>query len=246
MRFDRLTVEQEVDSVDQDSTSGHPAPTRRSLLTQAAGGFALAASGLFLPRGAEEATARKPVDGLRNRTGQRKRRRRSNGNNGNKKNNNKKNSKNSLSRRGIMFRVASDWDPAVKAEFYRFAGEAGVTLEYDLVTAQDIPPHNESFTVFSDPEVDCFLWINGRYYIDVWNPFFAPPHLKMAFGGSLKTDYILNERNAWQPDASGEIIVDDDVSKGDSKIMTVDNIKITVTYHDDSTDYKMFDVTLGF
>lgn len=39
---------------------------------------------------------------------------------------------------------------------------------------------------------------------------------------------------------------DDDVSQGDSKIMAVDNIKKPVTYHDDSTDYKMFDVELGF
>jgi hypothetical protein len=172
---------------------------RRELLG-AVGGFALAASGLFLPAAAAEKAAREGANGgaLGGRRGKNRRgrakhqRQRTN----NKRQGHGKEKENGAGRlpwqeRGIAFHVTS-YGANLDIQFWRlFPGTA-----WELVGEQSVTPGHP--VSFQDARPICGVWIGSENFIRVENPTLMPwVEMQFGVGGEMRQHDGWVNGNSW-------------------------------------------------
>ena len=206
--------------------------TRRALLS-AAGGFALAASGLLLPgRLVEDAAADShPVRRLQQRKNQRRttsrhQRRRS------KDHNNGKNKGGcTFCIRGIEWRVNIGSGLSFDVQLW---SRAGGGRGWRMVDSQNFGFDSKDF---STNDTFGILWIGQRYYLLATNDF-PYPWVKIGYGGHFGS-------SGW---VDGTLVTDQyTMHEGDfAPNMHVDNLVFKVYRGDDGEDdYKHFNLTIG-
>lgn len=255
-QYDRGAGQQEDVAAESDPAYGDPGRTRRSLLARAASGFALAASGLYLPDGQDEAEAKGPSGRLGDRTRSRKRKRR---HNRRRKKNDKNNDKN-LNRDhgkgspaiddGLRFRVFNGLTDeesrgGLRLQFWRDEFDEGVYTPGALTTLPPCPwsEHNEA--IYLTPWSDAFLWLNDRYFVEAWNPEILPVKAKLGLGGSVD-----RHGGGW---SGGQVKVEETLHVGGTLRFSDDESGVTVVirrnqdYEDKGSgaEYKDFEVWIG-
>lgn len=213
-------------------TDDAPNPTRRSLLG-AAGGFALAASGLLLPgRLVEEAVAdSNPVRRVQQRKNQRRtkarhRRRRSQG-----RHNGKNKGKCVVCIRGINWFVNIGSGLSYDVQLWSRAGGGRGWRQVDSQT------FGFDSRQFYTNDTFGILWIGQRYYFLATNDF-PYPWVKIGYGGHFGS-------SGW---VDGTLVTDQfTMHEGDfAPNMHIDNLVFKVYRGDDGDDdYKHFNLSIG-
>jgi hypothetical protein len=222
------------DDMDQGESQGHTDearnPTRRALLG-AAGGFALAASGLLLPgRLVEDAEAdSNPVRRLQQRKNQRR-----------KKARNRKHSRNRRrthgKKRGFALIDGIRWGYYSEAGPFdvQFWARANAGRSWGIISSQHIP--NDNFVELKTTDVIGILWINERYFLRAEN-FLGAVHLTLGHGGTFTNNH------GWENGT--DFIRDYDLKvRALAPDMIVDGFKFTVERLEDDDDYKKLSLSI--
>lgn len=258
---ERIDREPEVVHLHSDGRSGL---TRRSLLTEAASRFALAASGLLVPAGLVERAAayEEPVRRVQRRKEQRRQKRRA-GDHGSKRMKRSKRDKGKFrdphyGPLDLEIRLGVDTGlPKMEVQFYWLHNGSG-DARWTRDDSGEVKPgsgqtyRTDSYLGFAG-NPDSFFWINERYYIRIWNPSLGWPETIMGYSGKVgeikKGDITRSE--GWE---NGKTVVKTfDLKEPNPAIpepdpllsayMFVDNMTFVVTRQLDS-NYKRFTVRI--
>jgi hypothetical protein len=198
--------------------------SRRGLLSAAVGGFALAASGLFLPETVEETLARKGAYSGK-LGGRRKKDRR--GRDKNRDRGEKKDKPNEDKPRGniyaldrIKFNVEVAGSRPVKVDhYYLLSTHKGTRLA--LSESRTLAPGSSATLSAGDLAA---LWIDNRYWVEAESRFGfgSPATVKMGYNGSIAANPV-----KWQ---GGTVAYNEHLDVGQSTIpMVIDGFSTQVT-----------------
>jgi hypothetical protein len=192
-----------------EDLTGATAHSRRSLFRGAAGGTALAASGLLLPAWLIEdvAAGNHPLRRVQDRKERRRGKARHKKHHGRHRQREKKRKQNSQKRdiglRGIQFEITVKGGP-LPVQFYLLDGVHGLRL-VDTRTVEPGEP-----IALNTLETFAAVWIDNRYYLDAVN-YLPPLDMQQTVGLWGKID----PKRGW---IDGSIFFKDDLSETDRKI----------------------------
>lgn len=228
-------------------------PTRR-LLLGAAGGLALAASGLLLPEWLrpESVAAEHPLNRLKKRQGRRRtrvRRRKEHRREGERRENDQEQDLRNLGRfffepKGIEFQVELASGRPIKVDFYRqdlCSGCDDAAIRWQFTDRQSLarPGRGIPAQTFRTDAFTAAIWIDDRYYIGAQNPAGpVTPWVQLGYGGAFFNDTF----TGWQDGTTFKSV---DLSEGNSApAMPVDGYVFNVKRLGDGDDHKVFKVTV--
>lgn len=199
-------------------TEGASSYNRRGLLA-AAGGFALAASVLLLPRGLDGVEAREGALGGKRGGSHKKHRRRHRHerNHGGQRNHRQP----AALFDGINWGYLSSAG-AFDIEYWTDRNTKGWVI---LEKRQVANGHRDAFVTKRTVGI---LWINRRYFVKAKN-YYGALEVTLGHGGSFTSD------EGW---VGGTRVFDDNVRVGDQADMAVDGFKFAVRRSNDDDDYK--------
>jgi hypothetical protein len=234
---DSATIDwNEQDSMAEREAAARQAGSRRALLGAAAGGFALAASGLVLPdwlvaEAAENHPARRI---LRRKAQKRKKRRneRARREQQGRQDDGQDKGRGGLLLDGIWFDVTNYRGTVITVEFW--VEDLNDTWKQEST----IQINNGRSDSFLTGEAEAFLWIGSRYLVYAKNPWVGWVYSEMAKGGSVG-------RRGWTRGSDGSIVASGEVKPaGGGLSMQVDGRQITLTRIQDKPEHKRLGVIL--
>jgi hypothetical protein len=222
---------------------------RRSILSGAASGFALATSELLLPEWlvAETEAAEHPVRRIQGRADQQRKKqrhrrahrrevqRRDNGNDQDRA------PRGAAHYKWIWFYVYNDrpvTTPNQSASVQGWANKGGITDHYQKVSVLPVSVANGTYHAFDfrDNEaatvvIDDYFWVNA----DNSNALpFAPVVLSMGYGGTM-TKFGPSDKSTWVEDTHI-------LAENEQIVVNMDGHRFTVKRLYDTNDYKFFDI----
>jgi hypothetical protein len=224
--------------VDDEGTSGSArdasAITRRTLL-HAAGGFTLAASGLFLPQCLEEAAARPGANGKDHKRRDKKHDR------GKKRDKRDDNDKRKAPGcpwpKGIRFEFAAGGiSKTVKVDFYKltYDSDLGIVQYAQLLQSRTVAPY--STVAFQSAHSDCMVRIDDNDFIEARNPLAGWPEVTLGYGGEITGSGV------WNP--STIVVPAREIDEYESARMTQGDWDVSCERLSDLCDYKVFSVKI--
>lgn len=216
---------------------------RRGLLAAAAGSFALAASGLFLPQWLEEAAARPGAAGgeLGGRRGKDQKGRDKKRDRGKKRDKHDDNDKQKAPGcpwpKGIRFEFAAGGiSKSVKVDFYKltYDSDLGIVQYAQLLQSRTVAPY--STVAFQSAHADCMVRIDDNDFIEGRNPLAGWPEVTLGYGGEITGSGV------WNP--STIVVPAMEIDEGESARMTQGDWDVDCERLSDLCDYKVFSVRI--
>jgi hypothetical protein len=236
------------DGAGERDREAQPAWSRRAVLGAAAGGFALAASGLLLPEWlVEEAEAdNHPVRRSQGRE-ERKRQKRHNQHTQHHDRDSRRDDDKPPGRdldfKDIKFVVGVLGGQPVKVAFYagaerRTNGDRGPWhLGYELRETKNLAPNTLEWTTFTTGAHENYgaLWMQDRFLAHIENPAVGFVQLKMGYGGTF-------DKDGWH---GGTTVFNGNIYEQVQESMTQAEYNFAVYRETDTNDYKAMDVSIG-